>query len=103
MSVEQIAPSTGRQPPDEPDSRLAARIRAHMAVVDQSGAHVGTVDHVEGGRIKLTRDSSASGEHEFLPLSQVAAIEGDCVRLQRRGGTTFGMEADRYAAPPDAV
>jgi hypothetical protein len=76
------------------DNRFADQIRPHMDVVDQSGVHVGTVDHVDGDRIKLTRGSSGSGEHQYLPLSQVAGIESNRVRLQARGDTSFGMEAE---------
>lgn len=76
------------------DQRLASQIREHMDVVDQNEAHVGTVDHVDGDRIKLTRSSSGSGEHQFIPLSQVAGIEGDKIRLRDRGDASFGMEGE---------
>ncbi|MDU2926289.1 DUF2171 domain-containing protein, partial [Bradyrhizobium sp.] len=33
-------------------------IREHMEVIGADGAHVGTVDRVEGNRIKLTRKDS---------------------------------------------
>lgn len=75
------------------DSRLADRIRPHQDVVDQSGALVGTVDHVDGDRIKLTRGSSGDGQHHYVPLSQVAGIENDQIRLRDRGDTSFGVEA----------
>jgi len=75
------------------EGSLADRIRPHMDVVDQSGALVGSVDHVEGDSIKLTRSSSSTGEHRYVPLSQVAGIESDQVRLRTRGDTSFGMEA----------
>lgn len=73
------------------DSRLADQIRPHQDVVDQSGAHVGTVDHVDGDRIKLTRASGGDGEHHYIPLSQVAGIEGDKIRLSDRGDASFGQ------------
>lgn len=59
-------------------------IKEHMEVVGSDGLHVGTVDHVDGQRIKLTRtDAAAGGEHHYLHLDNVAAIEGDKVRLTR--------------------
>ena len=73
------------------DARLADQIRPHMDVVDDNGGHVGTVDHVDGDRVKLTRDSSPDGEHHYVPLSQVAGIEGGKLRLRQRGDTTFGQ------------
>src|SRR3712207_209958 len=51
-------------------SDLASQIGEHMEVVGDDGEHVGTVDKVEGNRIKLTKrdDPTGSGEHYSLPL-----------------------------------
>lgn len=38
-------------------------IREHMEVIGADGVHVGTVDKVEGGRIKLTKKDSGEGSH----------------------------------------
>ena len=63
------------------DPRL---IREHMEVLGSDGSHVGIVDAVEGGRIKLTReDALAGGKHHFVDLDQVTAVEGDVIRLAR--------------------
>jgi hypothetical protein len=60
----------------------ASEIREHMEVIGSDGAHVGTVDHMEDGRIKLTRsDPSSGGRHHYLRLEEVAGVEGDKVRL----------------------
>jgi hypothetical protein len=53
----------------------------HMDVVDADGQHVGTVDKVEGDRIKLTKKDSLDGQHLFLDKRQVAGVEGNKVRL----------------------
>ncbi|HMC92498.1 MAG TPA: DUF2171 domain-containing protein, partial [Allosphingosinicella sp.] len=42
----------------------AGDIREHMEVIGADGAHVGTVDHVDGDRIKLTKADSGQGSHE---------------------------------------
>jgi hypothetical protein len=65
----------------------ATQIKEHAEVVGSDGAHVGTVDHVEGSdRIKLTRrDSNAGGEHHYIPLDWVDSVEGDQVRLNKTG------------------
>jgi len=56
-------------------------IREHMEVIGADGSHIGTVDHVDGDRIKLTRsDRGSGGEHHWLPLSLIADVEGDKVR-----------------------
>ncbi len=62
----------------------APQIREHMQVVGSDGAHVGTVDALEGDLIKLTKrdDPDGSGQHHhYLPVSAVAAVEGGEVRL----------------------
>lgn len=57
-------------------------IRAHMRVLGADGEPVGTVDRLEGERLKLTRASGAeAGQHHWLALSLVASVEGDSVRL----------------------
>ena len=38
----------------------ASNIREHMEVIGADGVHVGTVDHVEGDRIKLTKKDSGA-------------------------------------------
>jgi hypothetical protein len=51
-------------------------IREHMKVVGSDGRHVGTVDRIEGDRIKLTKsDPAAQGKHQYIDLSQI-----DCVK-----------------------
>lgn len=63
---------------------FAQAIAEHMKVVGSDGQHVGTVDRVEGERIKLTRSDSPGGDghqHHFLPLSSVQTVEDDTVKL----------------------
>jgi len=74
-------------------SRFADQVREHMEVVDDAGQHVGTVDHVDGDRIKLARSDSSDGQHHYVMLSQVAGIEGDKLRLRERGDNDYGQEA----------
>ena len=52
-----------------------SQIKEHMEVVGSDGGHVGTVDKVEGERIKLTRsDPEASGKHHYIPLTAVSEV-----------------------------
>ena len=46
-----------------------------MAVIGSDGEHVGTVDHIEGDRIKLTRTDSRDGSHHYIPVTQVARVD----------------------------
>ena len=52
-------------------------IKEHMEVLGSDGAHVGTVDHVEGAdEIKLTKDDpEAGGEGHYIPLAWVVHAE----------------------------
>ena len=60
-------------------------IKEHMEVIGADGVHVGTVDKVEGSRIKLTKKDSGEGAHKghhhFIKKAQVAEAEGNKVRL----------------------
>jgi hypothetical protein len=64
-----------------------SNIKPHMTVIGADGVHIGTVDKVEGERIKLTKDDSPATQdgqgarHHYLPAGLVATIEGDTVRL----------------------
>jgi hypothetical protein len=81
-----------------------SRIREHMDVIGADGVHVGTVDRLEGDRIKLTRrdsgEGSHRGHHHYVPVALVADIEGDRVRLSANGdvAVTFEEEADGRGA-----
>jgi hypothetical protein len=64
---------------------MAGEIREHMEVIGADGVHLGTVDKIEGDRIKLTRKDSGEGSHEghhhYISKGLVAEVEGDKVRL----------------------
>jgi hypothetical protein len=60
----------------------ASQIKEHMDVVGSDDQHVGTVDHIEGQRIKLTRkDPSTEGEHHYVGLDKVSSVQDGRVRL----------------------
>ena len=61
-----------------------ADLRDHMKIIGKDGAYVGTIDRVEGSRIKLTKQDSPAGHqdhHHFIDLQLVGAVEGDIVKL----------------------
>jgi hypothetical protein len=76
-----------------------SQIKEHAEVIGADGVHVGTVDHVEGGRIKLTKKDSGQGSHEghhhYISTGLIAEIEGDVVRLSANAdvAVTFEEEA----------
>jgi len=51
-------------------------IREHMEVMGSDGVHVGRVDRVEGGRIKLSRsDPLAEGAHHFVSMDWIERVD----------------------------
>jgi hypothetical protein len=62
-------------------------IREHMEVVDSEGQHVGTVDKLEGERIKLTKTDSRDGQHHFVDKKQVASVDGNKVKLSQKAAS----------------
>ena len=73
-------------------------VKEHMQVIGADGAPIGTVDKVEGGRIKLTRKDSGEGSHKghhhFIDGSLIADIEGDKVRLSANAAVAVTMEQE---------
>ena len=79
-------------------------IAEHMEVIGADGVHVGTVDGIEGDRIKLTKkDSSAqiegaTGEHEghhhYISTGLIADVEGDQVRLSATAANAVMFEEE---------
>lgn len=59
-------------------------IREHMEVICSKGGHVGTVDHVEGDRIKLTKNDSLDGLHHYISSALVEKVD-DKVHLSQDG------------------
>ena len=80
----------------------SSKIREHMQVIGADGVNVGTVDRVEGNRIKLTKASSGqgshSGHHHYISMGLVADIEGDSVRLSAKADVAVTMEEERDQA-----
>jgi hypothetical protein len=73
-------------------------IREHMEVIGADGVRVGTVDRVEGDRIKLTKDDSGRGTHEghhhFISRGLVAEVEGEQVRLSANADVAVTFEEE---------
>ena len=69
--------ATGGYRATQQEDRMAqaSDIRPHMQVLGSDGTHVGTVDGVEGDRIKLTRKDSADGQHHYVALASVARVD----------------------------
>ena len=81
----------------------AADIKEHAEVIGADGVHVGTVDHVKGDRIKLTKQDSGEGSHQhhhhYVELGLVAGIEGDRVRLSANADVAVALEEEKSGKP----
>ncbi|WP_242096325.1 MULTISPECIES: DUF2171 domain-containing protein [unclassified Sphingomonas] len=74
------------------------QIQEHMEVVDADGVHVGTVDHMDGDRIKLTKNDSPQtqdgqgAKHHYISVGLVAGIEDGKVRLSATADNVTSLE-----------
>jgi len=77
---------------------MADKVREHMEVIGADGVHVGTVDRVEGDRIKLTKEDSGEGSHRghhhTIPMALVAEVEGNKVRLSANADVAVTFEEE---------
>jgi hypothetical protein len=60
-----------------------SQIREHMKVIGADGRSIGSVDKVEGDKIKLSKSGSADSQHHFIDMADVAEIKGDEIRLTK--------------------
>ncbi len=79
-----------------------ADIKENAEVIGADGVHVGTVDHVDGHRIKLTKnensETSHKGHHHYIDLGLVAEVEGDKVRLSANADVAVTLEEEKSGA-----
>ncbi|MCX7318029.1 MAG: DUF2171 domain-containing protein [Hyphomicrobiales bacterium] len=76
-----------------------SNVKEHMEIIGADGVHVGTVDRVEGNRIKLTKKDSGEGHHKghhhFIDGGLIAEVEGDKVRLSANAAVAVSMEEEK--------
>jgi hypothetical protein len=81
---------------------IAAEIKDHAEIIGADGVHVGTVDKVEGDRIKLIKTDSGEGhhrgDHHFIPLGLVAEVENGTVRLSANADVAVTFEEEASGA-----
>src|SRR5688572_20905668 len=81
---------------------MTTSIKEHMEVIGADGIHVGTVDRVEGNRIKLTKKDSGQGSHQghhhYISTALVAEVEGDKVRLSANAAVRHRLSTSMHAA-----
>jgi hypothetical protein len=78
------------------------QIKEHMKVIGADGVPIGTVDRMDGDRIKLTKadsgEGSHAGHHHYIAQSLIADIEGDTVRLSANANVAVTMEQEKSGA-----
>ena len=75
-----------------------ADIREHMKIIGKDGAYVGTVDQVEGDRIKLTKKDNTAGHeghHHYIDKQLIGAVESDIVKLSVNADVVPKTESGR--------
>ncbi|WP_374133246.1 DUF2171 domain-containing protein [Sphingomonas sp. 28-62-20] len=79
------------------DHPIKDRIKEHMEVIGADGVPVGTVDHVKGERIQLTKTHSGphGDHHHYISLGLVADVEGDKVRLSANADVAVTFEEEK--------
>ena len=79
-----------------------SQIKEHMEVIGADGVHVGTVDHMDGDRIKLTKKDSGEGSHEghhhYISQGLIAGVEGDQVRLSANADVAITFEEEQQGS-----
>ena len=81
---------------------MKMKIKEHMEVIGADGVHVGTVDRVEGNRIKLKKSDSFGhheGHHHYIEMGFVADVEGNKVRLSANGDIAVTLEEEKSGRP----
>lgn len=72
------------------------KIQENMPVVCSNNKQFGTVDHMDGGNIKLMKDQN--GEHHWIPASWVTTVD-DKVHVDRPGSQAM---REWLSTPPEA-
>ena len=76
-----------------------SKIKEHMEVIGADGVRVGTVDKIEGQRIKLTKKDSGEGAHKghhhYIAANLIAEVEGQTVRLSANANVAVTMEQEK--------
>ena len=79
------------------------KITQNMEVIGADGVHVGTVDDIANGRIRLAKRDSGEGQYKghahFINLGLVADVEGQMVRLSANAAVAVTFEEESSGKP----
>jgi len=71
-------------------------------IIGADGVHVGTLDHVEDGRLKLKKADSVDGRHHYIDAGLIADVEDGRVRLSAIGAVAVTLEDDSDSDPGES-
>ena len=76
-----------------------SKIHTGMKVIGADGVPVGTVDGIEGRRIRLKKadggEGSHEGHHHYIDEGLVADVEGNSVRLSANAAVAVTLEEEK--------
>jgi hypothetical protein len=79
------------------------KITKDMEVIGADGVHLGTVDAVVDGRIKLTKRDSGEGSHKghnhYIDFGLVAIVDQKQVRLSANAAVAVTLEEEASRKP----
>ena len=79
------------------------KIVPNMEVIGADGVHIGTVDAVADGRIRLAQRDGGEGAHKdhnhFIDVGLVATVEGQRVRLSANAAVAVTFEEEESGKP----
>lgn len=81
---------------------MTGKVKENMEVIGADGVHVGTVDRIEGHRIKLKKSDGFGrheGHHHYVEMGFVAGVEGDKVRLSANADVAVTLEEEPSGRP----
>lgn len=83
----------------------ASQIAPEMEIVGADGVHIGYVDHMDGDRIKMRRKDPEHGNlsdhHHYIPMPNVASVDGGKVWLSADAVNATQLLQERDGSPAD--
>lgn len=78
---------------------MAHDIEEGMEIIGADGVHVGTVDRLEGDRIKLGKHTATAPTAATTTISASAWSPGDRVRLSANADVALSFEEEKSGKP----
>ena len=80
-----------------------SKIQEHMDVIAADGEKIGKVDHMQDGKIKLTKNDSPDGQHHLVPLEWIDHIDAHVHLNKTLGDIRASTQGKASVSATDAV